>query len=241
MPEDARGADYDRMWGEVYGDLQEYGPTHRHMARLMRMTLALLEYASVLDVGVGFGHNLPALTEGRRIERLAGIDVSERALEHVRAGWDGSFTRLDITSGRLPETYDLVCCALVLEHLHDDEAALANMRAMTAGHLLVVTIAGDFERYRRWEEQVGHVRNYSHGELERKLARAGFELRETVYWGFPLYSPVVRTLQNRMPARRELSRSARLAARILYPLFFLNSRRRGDLLLALARPRSTQQ
>lgn len=238
MP-DVNGAhDYDRMWDEVYGDLQDLGPAHRHVARLMRGMLAPLQYASVLDVGVGFGHNLPVLTGHRRIDRLAGIDVSERALAHVRGRWQGTFRRLDVTTERLPEVYDLVCSALVLEHLSDDQAALANMRAMTSRYLLIATVAGDFERYRRWEQQVGHVRNYSRGELEQKLAAAGFEVLDAVYWGFPLYSPIARTFQNRMSATRELSAASRVVARLLYPLFFLNSDRRGDLLLALARPRS---
>jgi hypothetical protein len=37
-----------------------------------------------------------------------------------------------------------------------------------------------------------------------------------------------------MTASHELSASSRLIARILYPVFFLNSPRRGDLLIALA-------
>ncbi|MBV9467262.1 MAG: hypothetical protein JO169_14225, partial [Solirubrobacterales bacterium] len=63
---------YDRLWEDVYGDLQEVGPAHRHLARLLARMLGELEYASVLEVGVGFGHNLPVLTAGRRISRVAG-------------------------------------------------------------------------------------------------------------------------------------------------------------------------
>jgi SAM-dependent methyltransferase len=233
----ATAAEYDRLWDKVYGDLQDLGPTHRHMHRLMRHLLAPLRYASVLDVGVGFGHNLPLLTEGRAVERLAGVDVSPRAVEHVRQRYGGRFEELDITRGRLDETFELVCNALVLEHLADDVAALRNMRAMTARYLLVTTMAGDYERYAPWERQVGHVRNYARGELERKLVDAGFEVIETRYWGFPFYTPIVRTLQNRMTVSHDLSPSSRLIARILYPVFFLNSARRGDLLVALARPR----
>lgn len=228
--------DYDRIWDEVYGDLQDLGPTHRHMTRMIGRMLAPLDYDSVLDVGVGFGHNLPFLTAKRRLQKIAGVDISERALEHVREHWSGEFSRLDIERERLPHTYDLVCSALVLEHLGDDEAALHNLRAMTAKHLLVVTIGGNYERYRPWEDQVGHVRNYARGELEAKLAAAGFALEQMTYWGFPLYTPIVRTLQNRMQATHEMSRASRLIARILYPVFFLNSSRRGDLLIALARP-----
>jgi SAM-dependent methyltransferase len=236
MPESPAVPDYDRIWDEVYGDLQDLGPTHRHMIRLMRRVLAPLRYASVLDVGVGFGHNLPVLTDGRKIERLAGIDVSERAIEHVRERWAGEFIRADITTDHVPETYELVCCALVLEHVLDDIAALSHMRAMSSRYLLVTTMGGPYERYRPWEEQVGHVRNYAPGELERKLEAAGFSVIEMIHWGFPFYSPLARTLQNRMTVTHELSASSRLAARILYPVFFLNSSRRGDLLVALARP-----
>src|SRR5947209_1556170 len=100
--------DYDRMWDEVYGDLQDLGPTHRHLERIVRRMLAGLEYRSVLDVGVGFGHNLAALTEGRELARIAGIDISQRAIHHVQAGWRGGFHRLDIATEWLPERFDLV-------------------------------------------------------------------------------------------------------------------------------------
>ncbi len=226
------------MWEEVYGDLQDLGPTHRHMARIMQRLVAPLGYESVLVVGVGHGHNLPLLTQGRELKRLAGIDVSRNALEQVSRQWEGDFQQLDVEHDRLPDAYDLVCCALVLEHLANDEAALRNLRAMSAQYLLVTTIAGDFARHRRWEEQVGHVRNYAPGELERKLQATGFEVLEAVYWGFPFFSPVARLLQNRLTARRELSPASRLLARALYPVFFLNSSRRGDLLVILARTAS---
>jgi SAM-dependent methyltransferase len=230
-------ADYDRLWDEVYGDLQSCGPTHRHMHRLMRGLLRSVEYRSVLDVGVGFGHNLPLLTAGRRIEHLAGIDVSARAIEHVRSRFHGDFQQLDIATDRLAQSYDLVCCALILEHIAEDEAALRNMRELTSRCLLVVTIGGDYKRYEPWERQMGHIRNYARGELEHKLETAGFDVLRTVYWGFPFYSPLARTLQNRMTATSEMPLGARAIARILYAVYFLNSSRRGDLVLALARPR----
>lgn len=227
--------DYDHMWEEVYGDLQDVGPAHRHLGRLIQRLLRELEYESVLDVGVGFGHNLAALTRGRTLDRIAGVDISMRAVEHVRTRWPGEFRQLDIATQWLPERYDLVFSALVLEHLPDDEAALANMRKMSSRHLLVATIGGDYERYRPWEEQVGHVRNYAPGELEAKLIAARFTPVRSIRWGFPLYSPIARRLQNRMTARHELSSASTLIARVMYALFFLNSSRRGDLLLTLAR------
>ena len=226
--------DYDRLWKEVYGDIQDFGPVHRHMKRLLQRMLEPLDYRSVLDVGCGMGHNLPLLTEGRSLDRVAGVDFSQEALDRVRARHRGQFIELDVEQAALPDTYDLVFSSLLLEHVNDDEAVLANLRAMTRKHLVVVTIAGDFERYRPWEDQMGHVRNYKRGELEAKLEGAGFTVREVVYWGWPIYTPIVRTLQNRMKANSSFSASTKAVAQITYLLYFLNSARRGDLLIARA-------
>lgn len=227
---------YDDVWNQAYGDMQERGPVHRHMRRMLAEILAGLEYESVVDVGCGAGDNLSLLCDGRSLTRLAGIDVSGEALARARRRRAADYRQLDIETDRLDDRFDLVFSSLVLEHLPADEAALRNMRAMTGGHLLVTTIAGDFERYREWDEQMGHVRNYQRGELETKLQAAGFELVTAIYWGFPFYSPLARLAQNRMSAQPTYGPIARATAAGLHALYHANSRRRGDLLIALARP-----
>lgn len=226
---------YDRCWSEVYGDLQRLGPTHRHMRRILRRMLRGLDYESVVDVGCGAGHNLPLLTEGRRLGRVCGLDVSPAALDRAREVGDGDFVLADVQAESLDERFDLVFSSLVLEHLPDDVAALRNMRAMARHHLVVTTIAGDFERYRPWEEQMGHERNYRRGELEEKVRSAGFAVERALYWGFPFYSPLARRLQNRMRSEPNYGPASRAAAQLMYWLYFLNSSRRGDVLLLHAR------
>ena len=82
---------------------------------------------------------------------------------------------------------------------------------------------------------VGHVRNYQRGELEAKLERAGYRVMRAIYWGFPFYSPIARTLQNHS---REGIGSFKgrtyLLAELLYRLYFLNSWRKGDILVVVA-------
>jgi SAM-dependent methyltransferase len=228
--------DYDQIWTEVYGDMQRVGPVHRHLKRLLSEVLATLDYDSVLDVGCGPGGNLPLLCRGRRLDKVAGVDISPWAVEQARRNLPGEFHVLDVEKERLEGRFDLVHGSLILEHLADDRAALRHLRAMTGKYLLATTIAGDFERYRRWDERVGHVRNYAVGELEQKLVEAGFTVCRSIYWGFPFYSPVVRTLQNRSGAAAgEFNLLTRLVAEVLYYLYFLNSRRKGDLLVVLAK------
>jgi SAM-dependent methyltransferase len=227
-------ANYDALWTAVYGDLQRVGPVHRHMKLILRRMLARLDYESVLDVGCGAGDNLPLLCEGRRLSRLAGVDLSAEALTQARDRWDGEFHQLDVSQSPLPGKWDLVFSSLLLEHIEEDEAALRNIRLATGKYLLATTIAGNFKRYRSWETQVGHVRNYQVGELEQKLSDAGFVVDKAVYWGFPFFTPLGRLLQNRTTGKSTFGPAMRLAAEIMYRLYFLNSHRRGDLLIVLA-------
>jgi SAM-dependent methyltransferase len=224
-------ADYDRKWQEVYGDIQDVGPVHRHMRRIVSRVLAGVPYETAAEVGCGAGHNFDLIGTD-----VTGFDISTVALDAAREHHPGADLHvLDIETEQPDGSYDLVFCSLVLEHLPGDEAALAHLRAMTRGHLLLTTMAGDYARYRTWEDQVGHVRNYARGELEAKLARAGFETVQAIYWGFPFYTPLARTLQNRMTSAPVYDRRTRVLARLMYALYFLNSSRRGDLLVVLAR------
>lgn len=229
----ATAHDYDALWTASYGDMQNVGPVHRHMRRLLSHALEGLEPRTTLDVGCGAGHNAGLL---RASGRVVGADVSENALEQARRRAPGDYRLLDIQEERLDETFDLVFSSLLLEHLPHDVAALGNMRAMCGRWLVVSTMAGNFDRYRAWDEQVGHVRNYATGELERKLADAGFDVVRATYWGYPFYSPLARLAQNRASAEPKFNRATRLLVAFLYRLYFLNSGRRGDLLVVLAKP-----
>lgn len=225
---------YDRTWREVYGDLQEHGPTHRHMRRLVGGMLSKLDYRDALDVGCGAGHNYALLAGGRAEHALDGADISPEALRRARARGMRNVFALDIEREALPRRWELVFCSLVLEHLSDDTAALRHMLSMSSRHLVLTTIAGDFDRYHRWERQLGHVRNYRRGELEAKLEAAGATVTRALYWGFPWYSPLTRVAQNHWRVTPSFGAGARLAARALEAVYWLNSHRRGDLLIVHA-------
>ena len=86
MPSSAQATRYDELWTGVYGEMQELGPVHRHMRRLLGERLRPLGYRTALDVGCGAGDNASLLRAGGApLERLVGVDVSARALERARA------------------------------------------------------------------------------------------------------------------------------------------------------------
>jgi len=226
---------YDELWKTAWGDMQRVGPVHRHTLDNLVRKVSTLDVRRVLDVGCGSGENLAALAAQNRYE-LTGMDISEAALSLARSrvGSARLFVS-DITRETLPERFDLIISVQVVEHLLDDMAALRNIAEMASGYVLVSTMQG---RMRPSEIKIGHVRNYSAVELQRKLEAAGLEVMEVTGWGFPFYSPLYRTLVERLPGgppAGPVGRAGEIGARLLYHLYRFNWPNRGDVLTVLAR------
>ena len=226
---------YDELWRTAWGDLQRFGPVHRHTLERMVRTVSSLGVHSVLDVGCGSGENLAALAALGRYE-LAGTDISQEALNLAgQRVLSARLFPLDIQREALPEQFDLVMSIQVVEHLLDDVATFRNIAAMSRQWVLISTIQG---RMRPSEIAIGHVRNYSTVELRRKLELVGLEVIDISGWGFPFYSPLYRSLVEWLPGGSPagpMSAASRFAARLLYHLYRLNWPRRGDVITALAR------
>jgi SAM-dependent methyltransferase len=217
--------------------MQRFGPVHRHTMENLSRAIGALEVRTILDVGCGSGENLAALARSGRYD-LAGVDVSAEALALATKRVPGArFRLLDIEQEPLPERFDLVMSIQVAEHLLDDVAAFTSMAKMARTYVLVSTMQG---RMRPSEVAIGHVRNYSRVELRCKLEHAGLEVLWTRGWGFPFYSPIVRSLVEWLPGGPPggpMGGASRALARLLYALYRFNVPGRGDVLTALARVR----
>lgn len=225
---------YDKLWSGAWGDMQAFGPVHRHALEQLVSTVAELGVRSVLDVGCGSGQNLRALAAVGPYQ-LAGIDVSEKALEKARAAVPAAeFHCLDVQSEKLAARFDLVMSLQVVEHVPDDVALLRNMRLMSNRYVLVATMQG---KMRPSEAGIGHLRNYTSNELAAKLQSAGLKPIRVAGWGFPFYSPLYRTAAEWLPGGPPdgpMGRGSKLAARFLYQLYKLNVKGKGDVLTVLA-------
>jgi ubiquinone/menaquinone biosynthesis C-methylase UbiE len=105
--------------------------------------LALADTAapvSVLEVGCGEGFVLKYLAEQRPLWRLVGCDLSAGAIAYARRQCP-TWIELDVADiYRLPiprAAFDLVICSEVLEHLADVPAALAELKRVSRGHVLI--------------------------------------------------------------------------------------------------------
>ena len=233
---------YERIWTSQRDDMKRYGPFSRHYRRIVRALIHPLKFSSVLDVGCGQGSLLAELCTEYPHLRPNGIDISPSAIELARQKVPkGRFWALDITRGHLEEKFDLVVCSEVLEHIPDDVAALGNLAHMTGKYLIITTVQG---RMRRFEEKVGHVRNYRPGELVEKVIQSGFRVIKVVEWGFPFYSPLYRDFLDLMGGKGttgEFGPIRKSIASGIYYLFMLNSARRGDEVFVLAEPDASGQ
>ena len=228
---------YDHLWGSAWGDQQCLGPVHRHLQKLLVPVVAGLKVRTVVEVGCGSGDNLAALAAGGDYE-LTGTDIAPGALDLAKQRVpQARLLLLDIEKEALPEQFDLVMSLQVVEHIPNDLAALEHLARMSKGYVLISTIGG---RMRPFEIAIGHLRNYSTLELQRKLAAVGLAIIKVWGWGFPFYSPLYRTLSEWLPGgppMGPMGKWHRLAARALYQLYRFNWPGKGDVLYALARVR----
>lgn len=237
-PENAMdGAAYDGLWAAGWDDTRLYGPMARHSRRLFKTLTEDLSPTSILDVGCGEGSLLKTLMDAHTGAGGTGLEVSDEALALAqRVTPDAQFKACDVAVAALPETYDLVVSADVVEHIPDDTAAIRNMAAMTApgGHLIISTLQG---RMRAFEKQVGHVRNYEHGELEEKVRCAGLKIEQVVEWGWPFYSPLYRDLLDGVNNKGTMGRFGivrKTICHLLYSLFLFNRSTKGDYIFVRA-------
>lgn len=231
---------YEDIWRGVWGDMQKYGPVHRHHRRLFSIMFEHLpkeEIQSIADIGCGEGSNLYFLRTQFPKAKLFGFDLSNTALESAKTNLDIDFSVLDIQTEIPDKKFDLVFCSDVVEHLENDNAALENMKLCTKKYALIATVQG---RMRRNETSIGHVRNYAYGELRQKIESAGFKVLQVVEWGYPLYSPLFRDIISLFPSSEKYTYGKynvvkKAISHFLYYVFMLNRSDKGDVIFILAK------
>jgi methionine biosynthesis protein MetW len=125
MPLENNFSDYDAYWAAR----GFHGPSRRR-AELIAPQIA--PGSSVLDVGCGDGTILRHLKQTRGIGEAIGIDISAKAVEHVRAqGFQAAV--VDVTSADFPafldgKSFDYIVVTEVIEHVQESEKVLESIR-----------------------------------------------------------------------------------------------------------------
>jgi len=141
----------------------------------------------ILEVGCGLGNFTQHLADR---EMIVGIDIEPSCVERHRKRFAGQPNIVSLTMDVLsPEFPDLrryepvsIACLNVLEHIPDDEHALAQMNAvLPTGGSVVLIVPAFAALYGPIDQRLGHYRRYSRRSLTRTAEAAGFRPRIVRY------------------------------------------------------------
>jgi glycosyltransferase involved in cell wall biosynthesis len=145
----------------------------------------------VLEVGCGVG-NFTQFLRNRTL--VVATDNNEQYLRRVRGIFERSdnvhvqhidWEHPDIAALKA-HRFDTVLCLNVLEHVEDDDAALAVFaQLLEPGSHLVLQVPAMHRLFGEIDRAVGHCRRYERDELAAKLTAHGFDPVEVRYFNLP--------------------------------------------------------
>jgi SAM-dependent methyltransferase len=187
----SEGVADDNMAESILVELADLVHAHPWWRARARLTLALLERlgvgtpASVLDAGCGWGTTLEALE--RRGYKAAGMDISRRTLEQLdrpdRSLYVADLTR-DLADGAGADGFDAVLALDVIEHIDDDQAAVARLgRLARPGGVVIVSVPALPEFFTEFDAIQGHRRRYRPESLRAAFEGSGLNVERVFWWG----------------------------------------------------------
>jgi SAM-dependent methyltransferase len=189
---------YDRM-AELDGRHWWYRARREILSDLIARKLNLPADSRILEIGCGTGHNLEML---QRFGRADGIEIDDaaRAIAAARLGRPIGEAPLPALTGVEDGAYDLVAILDVLEHVEEDEAALASIASkLRPGGRVLITVPAHPWMWSAHDAVNHHKRRYTRKTLKAVIARAGLRI-ELLSWFNSLLFP--------------LAAAARLAGRV---------------------------
>lgn len=154
-------------------------------ARNRLIIWALRKYAprlkSFLEVGCGTGFVLSAVSEEFPQAALSGSEIFVDGLRIAAERVPGAqFVQMDARHMPFAAAFDAIGAFDVLEHIREDEQALAELhRALKPGGTLVISVPQHRWLWSPADVAARHERRYSAGELRHKVSAAGFEIVRT--------------------------------------------------------------
>jgi SAM-dependent methyltransferase len=130
-----------------------------------------------LEVAPGLRPRLP-------LQGTCFVDLSHAALRRLHAG---NATAVHGMIGALPfhgACFDLVCALDILEHVDDDDGALAELARVSApGAQVLLSVPLHPEAWTAFDDFVGHRRRYEPEQIAARLARHGFVIESSAVYG----------------------------------------------------------
>jgi len=182
----------------------------RILADVLRRRLRTLgRPVRIVDVGSGTGEMLDMLQE---FGSVVGLDASPKAIGYCRARFGDD---LQVCLGRIPDDVpagaDLITAFDVVEHLEDDQGALAGLHDRLADDGVFVCTVPAFPFLWSDHDVVHHhYRRYTRSVLRHRLEEAGFQVERISYFNTTLF-PAAAAVRLLHRARRGASSGSDVA------------------------------
>jgi len=148
---------------------------------LLAQRLAPDQQRIIADIGCGTGATSLAL---RNLGQVFAVDLSPEALTlHGERKDHGPMVQASATGLPFaPGVFDVMTYLDMLEHVEEDEVALAEAyRLLVPGGLLLVSVPAHPWLWGSHDVSLHHMRRYRREELIQKLVSAGFELERCTF------------------------------------------------------------
>lgn len=166
------------------------------------------ERLDVLEIGCGSGNVTRVLQAALPNARVVGVDLFADGFAYARSRGVRRLVHADIARSPFRGGFDLVGMFDVLEHIPDDETALANAhRILRPGGILLLTVPAHMYLWSYFDEASHHCRRYECADLAARAKAAGFEVEYATEFMTALH-PVMRLQRwikgrGRKPTQRE--------------------------------------
>ncbi len=182
---------------------------------------------TVIDHGAGTG-GLTSAIHALGVPKLVALEPDPQLTAVLRTKFppEGPTANVQVFEGTLDDyaakagaaSVNLIVSSNVIEHIENDEACLRLMyETLKPGGALGLYIPARPELFGSLDEQVGHYRRYTKGEIVRKLEGAGFDVKVAAYRNLVGVLPWFVT--GRVLKKKAIGRgSIRLFDRVVFPI-----------------------
>lgn len=140
---------------------------------------------NILDVGCGTGEQFKLY---EKFGQTTGLDIDPSALQNS----NNSIIIGDIeTYPLLKNSYDIICCFDVLEHVKNDSLALVRCwQALKPRGYILITVPAYNWLFSNHDKTLHHLRRYGYKELKNKLEEANFTMLKLRHWNSLFFLPI---------------------------------------------------